>query len=251
MNLGVLTVLEVTGAVSGSVPAPRPGPLIRVIVVIIGIVVGVLVGVVGVVAHHAVYVAGRPQVTELRGLWRRSPVPCAPGGPTIAGPRRREASFEPVAGGGPGTAGGDPRRARCPRAGRGGAVVTQQQNGRARLRGGVAVGARGRRGAGVASPLLLRLVLRPEAQQTEHLPIVLPLDRLAPGARGGGGLTRGLRGAAEKRTELQWPQQEHGPGETHGSPGESFLRGGRGSDPAKEGDLFGAGRRARRGDGSQ
>lgn len=78
VDLGVLTVLEVTGAVSRSVPAPGPGPLIRVIVVIIGVVVGVLVGIVGVVAHHAIYVAGWPQITELRRLWRCSPVRRAP-----------------------------------------------------------------------------------------------------------------------------------------------------------------------------
>lgn len=78
VDLGMLTVLEVTGAVSRSVPAPGPGPLIRVVVVIIGVVVGVLVGIVGVVAHHAIYVAGWPQIAELRRLWRRSPVRRSP-----------------------------------------------------------------------------------------------------------------------------------------------------------------------------
>lgn len=125
-----------------------------------------------------------------------------------------------MAGGGPGTTRGDPRRAWRPRTGRGGAVVTQQKNGRARLRGCVAVGSPGS-GTGVAASL--RLVLRPEAQQTEHLPVVLPLDCLAPGTRGGGRLARGLRGAAEKGTKLQWPQKEHSPGETHGAPGSSLL----------------------------
>lgn len=129
--------------------------------------------------------------------------------------------MEPVAGsGGPGATRGDPRRTRRPGPGRDGAVVTQQQNGRARLRGAVAVGSRGS-GTGVAASL--RLVLRPEAQQTEHLPVVLPLDRLAPGTRGGGRLAGARRGAAEKGTELQRPQEEHGPGEAHDAPGSSLL----------------------------
>lgn len=164
--------------------------------------------------------------------------------------------MEPVAGsGGPGATRGDPRRARRPGPGRDGAVVTQQQNGRARLRGGVAVGSRGS-GIGVAASL--RLVLRPEAQQTEHLPVVLPLDRLAPGTRGGGRLAGARRGAAEKWTELQRPQEEHGPGEAHDAPGSSLL----GEDVTRRekkeeeedgvSDLLRAGRRrARRGDGSQ
>lgn len=205
------TVLEIAGAVSGPIPAPRPRPFVRVVVVVIGVVVGVLVGVVGVVAHHAIHAAGRPQVTERRALSRRGLV-------GVAGPGRRVASLEPVAGGGSGSAGA-PRRAcgplpRCRRA------VAEQQDRRARLRG---CGVGSARGGGARVPSALRLVLRAQAQQAEHLPVVLPLDPLAPGGRSRGRLARGLllagcrRGAAQERAELQRPEQKRGPGEAHRS----------------------------------
>lgn len=214
-DLGVLTVLEVAGAVSGPVPAPRPGSFVRVIVVVIGVVVGVLVGVVRVVAHHAVYAAGRLQVTERRALSQRRPVAVSRV-PSIAGPGRRVASLEPMAGGGSGSA-GDPRRASsalacCRRA------VAEQQDWRARLRG---CGVGRARGGGARVPSALRLVLRAQAQQAEHLPVVLPLDPLAPGGRSRRLLARGLllasgrRGAAQECAELQGPEQERGPSEAH------------------------------------
>lgn len=215
--LGVLTVLEVSGAIAGSVPAARPGPFIRVVVVVIGVVVGVLVRVVRVVSHHAVHAAGQPQVTECRALRGRGPVTRARGA-GVAGPGRRVASLEPVAGGGPGAAAGGSRRGSGPRPRRRRAVVSEQQDRRARRRGGSVGGALG---GGARVPSALRLVLRAQTQQAEHLPVVLPLDLLAPGARSRRGIARGLllaggrRGAAQDRAELQRPQQERGPGEAH------------------------------------
>lgn len=216
-DLGVLTVLEIAGAITGPVPAPRPGPFVRVVVVVIGVVVGVLVGVVRVVAHHAVYTAGRLQVTERRAVSRRRLV-AVMRVPSVAGPGRRVASLEPMAGGGSGSA-GDPRRAcsalACYRR-----AVAEQQDRRARLRG---CGVGSARGGGARVPSALRLVLRAQAQQAEHLPVVLPLDPLAPAGRSRRRLARGLllaggrRGAAQERAELQGPEQERGPGEAHRS----------------------------------
>lgn len=245
----MLTVLEIAGAVSGPVPAPGPGPFVRVVVVVIGVVVGVLVGVVRVVAHHAVYAAGRLQVTERRALFGRRPVAVARV-PSVAGPGRRVASLEPMAGGGSGSA-GDPRRACsalacCRRA------VAEQQDRRARLRG---CGVGSARGGGARVPSALRLVLRAQAQQAEHLPVVLPLDPLAPGGRSGRLLARGLllaggrRGAAQERAELQGPEQERGPGEAHRSlclivptPGGLGRRKEkRGPNHVKEGEIFNQG----------
>lgn len=213
----MLTVLEVASAVSGPVPAPRPGPFVRVVVVVIGVVVGVLVGVVRVVAHHAVHVAGRPQIAERRAVFRR----CLVTGARrlgVAGPGRRVASLEPVAGGGSGAAGGCSGRTGRPRPRPRRVVSAEDQERRARLRGG-AVGSA--RGGGARVPSALRLVLRAQAQQAEHLPVVLPLDPLAPGAWSRRRLARGLllaggwRGAAHERAELQRPEQERGPGEAH------------------------------------
>lgn len=213
----MLTVLEVAGAIAGSVPAPRPGPFIRVVVVVIGVVVGVLVRVVWIVSHHAVHSARRPQVTECRALCGRGPVTRARGA-SVAGPGRRVASLEPVAGGGPGAAAGGSGRGSGPRPSHRRAVVAEQQDRRARLLGSSVGGALG---GGARVPSALRLVLRAQTQQAEHLPVVLPLDLLAPGAWSRRGIARGLllaggrRGAAQDSAELQRPQQERGPGEAH------------------------------------
>lgn len=217
-RLWVLTVLEVAGAISGPVPAPRPGPFVCVVVVVIGVVVRVLIRIVRVVAHHAVHAAGRPEVTECRALRRLRPVISA-GGTSVAGPRQ-VAGLEPVAGGGPGATGGGSRRPSVPRPSRRCAVVAEQKDRRARLRGS---GVGGARGGDARVPSALRLVLRAQAQKAEHLPVVLPLDSLAPGARSRRQLPRGLLlaggrwGAVQDRAELQWPEQERGPGEAHRS----------------------------------
>lgn len=252
----MLTILEVAGAVSGPVPAPRPGPFVRVVIVVIWVVVGVLIGVVRVVAHHAVHVHAvrRSQVTERRDLSRCRLVISARG-PSLVGPRRRVASLEPVAGDGPGAAGCGCRGAGRPHSRRRGAVVAEQQDWCAHLRGGGVGGPRGG-GAGVPSPL--RLVLRAQAQQAEHLPVVLPLDLLAPGAGSRRLFARGLpvaggrRGAAHECAELQRPE-ECGPGEAHCSlswtvptPGRRSSEGGkkkkkRGSSHVREGELFNRG----------
>lgn len=156
-DLGVLTVLEVACSISGPIPAPRPGPFVRVIVVVIRVVVGVLVRIVRVIAHHAVHVhaAGWLQITE---RWELSRCRLVTGtrGPSVASPRRRIASLEPMAGCGPGAASDGSGREGGSRPRRSSAVVAEQQDWRAQLRGG-GVGCAWGGGARVPSPLWLVL----------------------------------------------------------------------------------------------
>lgn len=99
-RLGVLTILEVAGAVSAGTCSQAWA--FRTCRVVIGVVVGVLIGVVRVVAHHAVHV----HAVSGRRFRASGPLPVPPGYQRArsqpVGPRRRVASLEPVAGDGPG-----------------------------------------------------------------------------------------------------------------------------------------------------